>query len=75
MSGERNTKNGTAEKKGKRKMTIFTRTFETKKAARAYKNGLLDNNLKVIFEGTYCITLKNEKTGSVHEIYCKENLR
>jgi len=56
-------------------MTIFTRTFETKKAARAYKNGLLDNNLKVIFEGTYCITLKNEKTGSVHEIYCKENLR
>ena len=56
-------------------MKVFTRTFETKKQAKAYKTGLLDNNLKVIFEGTYCTTLKNEITGSVHEIYCKESFR
>ena len=62
--------------KEENKMKVFTRTFETKKQARAYKNGLLDNNgLKVIFEGTYSITLKNEITGSVHEINCKEALR
>lgn len=54
----------------------FTKTFEDKKTQKRYCKELKEvNGFTIIFEGLYCTMLKNEKSGSAHEIYCKEELR